>query len=174
MVIGQKEEVCDLPEYAHICNSPENIAFWNKRARGFGGAPEDDLSSSCGEENLICLPGDRYEGENILVHEFAHLIHTVGIVGVEPGFNEKLEQLLARAKEKGLWENTYAVSNKEEYFAEAVQSFFNCNRHSEKPNGVHNSISTREKLKSYDPEMYDLLLQYFDETDLPIHYVTHL
>lgn len=174
MVIGEKEEVCDIPEYAHICNSPDSIAYWNKRARGFGGAPEDDLSSSCGEENLICLPGDRYEGENILIHEFAHLIHTVGIVGVDPDFNNKLETVMNHAREKGLWKNTYALSNKEEYFAETVQSFFNCNRYSEKPNGVHNSINRREKLKEYDPEVYQLLLHYFYETDLPICNQVHL
>jgi len=45
------------------------------------------------------------------------------------------------ASEKGLWEKTYAMTNKEEYFAEAVQSFFNCNRYSDLPNGVHNSIN---------------------------------
>ncbi len=168
MVIGEKEEVCDIPEYAHICNSPDSIAYWNKRARGFGGAPEDDLSSSCGEENLICLPGDRYQGENILVHEFAHLIHTVGIIGIEPDFNNKLETVMKHAIEKGLWKNTYALSNKEEYFAETVQSFFNCNRYSEKANGVHNSINRREKLKNYDPEMYELLLNYFNESELPM------
>ena len=173
MVVGEKEEVCDLPEYAHICNSKDSIAYWNKRARGFGGAPEDDLSSSCGEENLICLPGDRYQGENILIHEFAHLIHTVGIVGIDPLFNEKLQTVMNHAKEKGLWEKTYALSNKEEYFAETVQSFFNCNRYSETPNGVHNANNRREKLKKYDPEMYLLLLNYFPEIEIPICNVIH-
>ena len=92
MIIGEHEEVCDLPEYAHICNTPENIAFWNKRARGFGGAPEDDFSASCGEENVLAFPGDKYVGENILIHEFAHLFHTIGIVGVEPDFDDRLEK----------------------------------------------------------------------------------
>lgn len=173
MIIGANEEVCDLPEYAHICNSKENIAYWNKRARGFGGAPEDDLSSSCGEENLICLSGDKYEEENILIHEFAHLIHTVGIVGVDPEFNKELQTTMNHAKEKGLWDKTYALSNKEEYFAETVQSFFNCNRYSETPNGVHNSINRRAKLKIYDPEMYRLLLKYFPEIEIPICNIIH-
>lgn len=168
MIIGRNEEVCDLPEYAHICDTPEDIAHWNKRARGFGGAPEDAFSASCGEENVLCMKGDRYKGESILVHEFAHLIHTVGIVGVDPGFNSELEALRQHAIEKGRWENTYAISNKEEYFAEAVQSFFDCNRYSEKPNGVHNDVNTREKLKTYDPEMYDLLLRYFPESELDL------
>ena len=173
MIIGKDEETCDLPEFAHICNCEDSIKYWNWRARGFGGAPEDEFSSSCGEENLLALPQDKYVGENILIHEFAHLIHTVGIVGVEPDFNERLEALRQNAIRKGLWEKTYAVSNKEEYFAECVQSFFNCNRYAEPANGVHNWVNRRTKLKTYDPDMYRLLQEYFYEIEIPIHNVEH-
>lgn len=173
MIIGKDEETCDLPEFAHICNCEDSIKYWNWRARGFGGAPEDEFSSSCGEENLLALPQDKYVGENILIHEFAHLIHTVGIVGVEPDFNERLEALRQNAIRKGLWEKTYAVSNKEEYFAECVQSFFNCNRYAEPANGVHNWVNRRTKLKTYDPDMYRLLQKYFYEIEIPIHNVVH-
>ena len=173
MVIGKDEETCDLPEFAHICNCEDSIKYWNWRARGFGGAPEDEFSSSCGEENLLALPQDKCVGENILIHEFAHLIHTVGIVGVEPDFNERLEALRQNAIRKGLWEKTYAVSNKEEYFAECVQSFFNCNRYAEPANGVHNWVNRRTKLKTYDPDMYRLLQEYFYEIEIPIHNVVH-
>lgn len=173
MIIGKDEETCDLPEFAHICNCEDSIKYWNWRARGFDGAPEDEFSSSCGEENLLALPQDKYVGENILIHEFAHLIHTVGIVGVEPDFNERLEALRQNAIRKGLWEKTYAVSNKEEYFAECVQSFFNCNRYAEPANGVHNWVNRRTKLKTYDPDMYRLLQEYFYEIEIPIHNVVH-
>ena len=173
MIIGKDEETCDLPEFAHICNCEDSIKYWNWRARGFGGAPEDEFSSSCGEENLLALPQDKYVGENILIHEFAHLIHTVGIVGVEPDFNERLEALRQNAIRKGLWEKTYAVSNKEEYFAECVQSFFNCNRYAEPANGVHNWVNRRTKLKTYDPDMYRLLQEYFYDIEIPIHNVVH-
>ena len=173
MIIGKDEETCDWPEFAHICNCEDSIKYWNWRARGFGGAPEDEFSSSCGEENLLALPQDKYVGENILIHEFAHLIHTVGIVGVEPDFNERLEALRQNAIRKGLWEKTYAVSNKEEYFAECVQSFFNCNRYAEPANGVHNWVNRRTKLKTYDPDMYRLLQEYFYEIEIPIHNVVH-
>ena len=168
MIVGEKEEVCDLPEYAHICNNPENIAFWNKRARGFGGSPEDDYSASCGEENLLAMNSDRYAGENILIHEFAHLIHLVGIAETNPDFDKELQSIMNRAIAKGLWKDTYAISNKEEYFAECVQSFFNCNRYSEQPNGIHNAVNRRVKLKAYDPEMYELLKRYFYEIEIPI------
>lgn len=173
MVIGKDEATCDLPEFAHICNSPDSIAYWNWRARGFGGAPEDEFSASCGEENLLALPQDKYTGENILIHEFAHLIHMVGIVGIEPDFNDRLEALWKSASEKGLWANTYALSNKEEYFAECVQSFFNCNRYAEPANGVHNSMNRRVKLKAYDPDMYKLLKEYFYEIEIPINNEIH-
>lgn len=168
MIIGEKEEVCEIPEYAHICDTPDNIAYWNKRARGFGGAPEHDFSASCGEENVLGLEGDRYLGESILVHEFAHIIHLVGLANLESDFDSKLEALRQKAIEKGLWKGTYAITNKEEYFAESVQSFFNCNKFSLEPNGVHNAINTREKLEIYDPEMYNFLLRYFPEIDLDL------
>lgn len=168
MIIGEKENTLDLPEYLHLGRTKEEYDYWNKRARGFGGAPEHDVSASCGEENILCLPGDRYEGENILIHEFAHIIHMIGIVNVEPDFDDRLMALMNKTKEKGLWKKTYALENKEEYFAETVQSFFNCNRYSEEPNGVHNQINRREKLELYDPDMYRFLLQYFAGEDIEI------
>ena len=110
----------------------------------------------------------RSRGENILIHEFAHLIHLIGIVGVEPDFNSRLEQLWLSAKNKGLWQNTYAISNKEEYFAEGVQSFFKCNRFSETANGVHGPVNNRQRLSVHDPELFSLLKEYFYEIDIPI------
>lgn len=168
MIIGKDEQVCDLPEYAHICDTPENIAYWNRRARGFGGAPEHDASASCGEENVLGLESDRYYTESILVHEFAHIFHMVGIAGIEPGFDERLESTRQKAIEKNLWADTYCISNKEEYFAETFQSFFNCNKYAAEADGVHNDINTREKLKKYDPEMYKLLLEYLPEIELEL------
>ncbi len=101
MVIGKDEQTCDIPEFQHICTTdPDSIAFWNWRARGFGGAPEDELSSSCGEENLLALPGDKYEGENILIHEFAHLIHMLGIAEIGARFQRPTRSSVAQRQEK--------------------------------------------------------------------------
>lgn len=174
LIIGKDEATCDIPEYKHVCTEdPDSIAYINWRARGFGGAPEDELSAGCGEENLLALPGDKYTGENILIHEFAHLIHMLGICGVEPDFQQRLEALWQKARDNGLWKDTYAISCPEEYFAEAVQSFFNCNRFSDTPDGVHNHVNRRAKLRAYDPDMYALLSEYFNETDIPIRNNIH-
>lgn len=162
IVIGEKEQVSDVPEYAFFTRTPEEKSYWNARARGFGGSEGDGWCMSAGEENLLDLPGDRYKGENIFIHEFAHLIHSVGLRATVPGFDDRLQQLYEHAKTKGRWSDTYAMTNKEEYFAECVQSYFDCNRYAEKTDGIHNSVHTREKLRDYDPEMYALLCELFD------------
>ena len=161
MIIGHQEETLDLPEYRHLATTEEQRIYLNKRARGFGGSPEDDFSASCGEENLLFLESDRYVGENILIHEFAHLIQMVALNNIDEDFEPKLKELYAKAQKNKAWENTYAMENPEEYFAEAVQSYFNANRYAKPTNGIHGQVSNRKALKKKDREMYDLLSKYF-------------
>lgn len=169
MILGRDEQVMDMPEYAFMRVSQDSIDFWNRRARGFGGAPQGDFTASFGEENVLALPSDRYVGESIMVHEFAHIIHTIGICGVEPNFDKRLEACMENARKNNLWKNTYALSDKYEYFAEGVQSFFDCNRSSEPANGVHNTINRHAKLQMYDPQLYNLLNEYFYQMPLPLY-----
>src|SRR5690606_23574616 len=58
------------------------------------------------------------------------------------------------AMEKGLYKDAYAAGNPGEYWAEICQSYFDCNR---VDNWNHNSIGTREELKIYDPDGYELV-----------------
>ena len=53
--------------------------------------------------------------------------------------------------------------------AEGVQSFFNSNAYSDPPNGIHNNISTREALKSYDPELHAFIEEFFPCNNTYIH-----
>jgi alpha-glucosidase len=84
---------------------------------------------------------------------------------VDKDFQQRLDKAFANAKENGLWEKTYALTNSGEYWAEAVQSYFDCNRSSDPPNGVHNTVSTREKLKDYDPEVFKLIEDSLGKTE---------
>ncbi len=68
MVMAPTEMTTDVPEQRSMKNDPKTD--WDKRARGLGGK-----LSSCGEENLLNLKGDRYNQENILIHEFNHAVH---------------------------------------------------------------------------------------------------
>jgi hypothetical protein len=96
--------------------------------------------------------------KNIFLHEFAHCIHN-HLRRAEPGFQEKLNKLYEAAKKKGLFENTYTGSNATEYWAEGVQDYFDCNRHSRTgmPDRVHNHVNTREELQTYDPNLFEFI-----------------
>ena len=154
-IIGKDQEQTTLPEYAHM-----DSTYWDARARGLGAGP-GILITSCGEENLLCLVRDRYTGENILVHEFAHTIHLSGQGLSYNVFNSHLSQLYYKARKAGLWENTYAMTNNYEYWAEGVQGYFNTNLSSYFPDGVHNKIDTREELAEYDPKLYEFIAELF-------------
>src|SRR5262249_47492936 len=153
VVMAPTEMTTDVPEQRGM--TPKD--YWDRRARGLGGSRRKPLTS-CAEENLLNLKGDRYRNENILVHELAHTIHNTGLRDVDPTFNDRLRDAFRNAMEKGLWTKTYAATNPGEYWAEGVQSYFDTNA---PPGGVHNDIDTREELAEYDPELFTLINEVF-------------
>ena len=149
IIIGKDQVYTDMPEYR---NHP-NPAYQNERVRGTGGKP-----TSFGEENLLSLPIDRYDDESIGVHEFCHTIDGA-LRSIDPTWSERKNATYRKAVEKGLWKNTYAGSNPGEFWAEVAQSYFDCNRVN---NWNHGPIGTREQLKAYDPETYELVRSTFN------------
>ncbi|MCY4398322.1 MAG: hypothetical protein OXE96_03115 [Gemmatimonadetes bacterium] len=147
-IMSRDEVTTDIPEHSHLANDPD--VDWNQRARGLGGTPANPITTA-GEENLLCLVADRYRGESILVHEFAHAVHLIGIDMVEPTIHDELQQLYEAALSEGLWSDTYAAANRLEYWAEGVQSWFDVNQDPQA--GVHNHVDTRVELKDYDPPL---------------------
>lgn len=53
-------------------------------------------------------------------------------------------------------------------FAEAVQDWFNVNAEMPHPDDKHNWCNTREELQEFDPDLYNLLAEYFPQTNLQI------
>lgn len=153
-IIAEEEGQTDLPEYADLRNDPKTD--WNKRARGLGGK-----YTSGGEENILEYPTDRYVGESIFIHEFAHTLDTYGFSKVVRNFQRDLKAAYDGAMAEGLWKETYAKTNRHEYFAEGVQSYFDCNRVMNPPNGVHNHVGNRAALKKYDRRLFTLLDRVF-------------
>jgi hypothetical protein len=144
-----EEQVTDIPDYAGM--KPK--AFWNERSRGFGGR-----ITSCGEENLLSFPTDRYEDESIFIHELAHAIDGRGLRKIEPDFKERLKRLYDSAMDKGLYKHDYASTNASEYWAESVQAFFDSDR---EKNWNHNHVNTRRELYIYDPNVADFVREMF-------------
>jgi hypothetical protein len=117
-IIGEDELTNDIPEYSYL---PDSI---NDRARGLGGMP----AASCAEESILCNTAlDRWRGEGICVHEFAHTISMGGLFPADPTFEGRLEDAYASAQAAGLFANTYAMENSQEYWAEGVQDWYNTN-----------------------------------------------
>ena len=152
IIIGKDQVYTDMPEYR---NTPDP-AFMNERVRGTGGKP-----TSFGEENLLSLPLDRYDDESIAVHEFLHTIDST-LSTIEPAWNKRKNEAYRKALDKGLYKNTYAAGNAAEFWAEAAQAYFDCNRVN---NWNHGPVGSRSDLKSYDPETYALVDEVFRKND---------
>lgn len=151
-VIGEKENTNDVPEYAYLDDSI------NTRARGLGGVP-----GMCAEESILCGASDRWRGESICVHEFAHTISLYGVYDADPTFEDRLIKAFQNAKSAGKFANTYAMENEQEYWGEIVQDWYYTNLESTPANGVHNSIDTREELLAADPAGYALVKELLSE-----------
>ena len=106
-----------------------------------------------------------YRGESIAVHEFAHTIANLGLGDDFEPLRTEFEAIFRSARQEGLWENTYAGSNIQEYWAEGVQTYFNTNLQSVLGDGVHNRINTRKELIEYDPGLYEFINDFFNGFD---------
>ena len=164
-IMARYEGTTDIPEHHYLIN--DTSLNWDVRARGLEGTLEIPLTS-CAEENVLAYQIDKYHAEDILIHEFAHSIHLIGLTLAVPDFNSRLEQCFENAKAKGILANTYRETEVMEYFAEGVQDWFNVNAEMDHTDCKHNWCNTREELLDFDPELYNLLAEYFPKTNLQI------
>jgi len=155
-VMAYNEMTTDIPEH-------RKLGPWSdKRARGLGGNPV-----TCGEENLLAYRGDPYKGENIFIHEFSHIVHGRGLGAIDPTFDGRLRTLYDKAKQTGRFRG-YGMVSHGEFWAEGVQSWFNCNRAGGlevlKPDGSRLSlINTRRELTTHLPEYARFLAEAFGD-----------
>ena len=164
-IMARYEGTTDIPEHHYLVN--DTALNWDLRARGLGGDLELPLTS-CAEENILAYQIDKYHAEDILIHEFAHSIHLIGLMLAVPDFDSRLKQCYEDAKAKGILAGTYRETDKEEYFAEAVQDWFNVNAEMPHTDGKHNWCNTREELQIFAPDLYNLLAEYFPQTNMQI------
>ena len=152
-------------------NTPRGIAnmtdkeYWDGRARGMGGN-----ITSCAEENLLGLPGTRYYGEHITVHEFSH--NVMGALRVaDPDLWAQIQPAYDAAKAKGLYKDAngreqYAINTVAEYFAEGTQWWFWSNI--EFYDGTTNArVQSPDDLKAYDPALYAILEKIYAGHHIP-------
>ncbi len=147
--------------------------WWAYRARGLGSRPV-----SCGEENVLNLKGDPWEGENIFIHEFAHGLHGI-IAGRDKTFDKRLRALYDEAKQSGCVAGYAIDGGHAEFWAEGVQAWFNCNGTIRPKSGGGQSslemigpqgqhvchLQTRDQVKTHLPEFAKLLDEVFRQNE---------
>ena len=153
VVIGHTEITTDIPDYSD--QGPDFLVY---RFRGFGGGGlSGHTAVSSSEEDLLHYPGSG-GSHTVLIHEFAHAIHRFGLNTVDPTFNNRLQIAYDVAMEKGLWQGTYASSDRGEYWAEGTQAWFY-------PKGGGSfKGNTRQALKVYDPALAALLAEVYGDS----------
>lgn len=158
-VIGSTELTTDMPEYADLYQAFPGTD-WNVRARALGSSQTRPLVSGA-EENLARLGGDRWAGQNIFLHEFAHAFFNQGVDDQAGGaaYRNRLQLAYLDALNTGVIENTYAATDMDEYWAVGIQNFFDTNLESSPPDGVYNEVDTRVELLATDPELHDLIAE---------------
>jgi len=156
VIIGEREGTAEVPEYGYREKSQAERDMINQRARGLGGQV-----ASCGEENILCLRGDRYANESICLHEFSHTITTYGAYGVDRSFQQRLQTAYEGARDRGILDDTYRKENAQEYWAEGAQDWFDTNASANPSNGIHNQVNTQSELQGFDPALYTLLGELF-------------
>ena len=155
VVIGHTEITTDIPDYSD--QGPDFLVY---RFRGFGGGGlSGHTAVSSSEENLLHYPGSG-GSYTVLIHEVAHAIHRFGLNTVDPTFNNRLQIAYDAAMEKGLWQGTYASSDRGEYWAEGTQAWF----YPKGGGSFYNYGNTRQALKEYDPGLAALLAEVYGDS----------
>jgi len=75
-------------------------------------------------------------------------------------FDQKLRQLHEDAPKKGLWKGSAAARQRSEYWTAGVEAYFDATGNTPAPHLAERPISSREALRSYDPDPFALV----DET----------
>ncbi|WP_260610463.1 glycoside hydrolase [Sphingomonas sp. IC081] len=143
---------CERANYATGIAAMTDAQYWNARARGMGG-----LYTTGAAENLLAVPGTRYYGENILVHEFSHNILSA-VERIDPALYGRVEQAYRHALDQGLWKGDYASVTIQEYWAEGTQFWFNSNMAFRHDGTV--LLSDRD-LRAYDPMLHAVLAEVY-------------
>jgi len=121
-VFTKSESLTVFPEYYSLRGVSTSDGRPYSSLAGTGG-----VVAAIIDHNVLCDGADPYNhNSNILVHEFAHTIHTYGLSSSE---QHQVQSAFNQARAHNTWTSTsYAMRDVHEYFAEASQTFFNVER----------------------------------------------
>jgi hypothetical protein len=177
VVLGRNERLADLPELA-VLRGREDV---DPLARTLGYTPQAKLIV-VSEENVLADPRQPRVGDNQVIRLLAQAVYQVaGTRSADPNWDNRgrnvqqyelrvkrlderfaaqLTELHQQATSAGKWKGTSAVHSPMAYWSAGVLAYFDAAGAGFAPNDATRPITTREFLKSYDPDLYALV----DET----------
>lgn len=163
VVLAPDQLVTEIPEFRDWARQHPDWTTFDGRAmstvRGLGPTLQVPVTVIA-EELLLCYPDQPYRGD-VLVHEVAHMVFNLGVAAPRGigGFRQHVGLLFSQAQQQGLWAHTYAATNADEYWAVAVEAWFNVG-------GSLNGVDTRAELEAYDPAIARLVREVFGDAEL--------
>jgi len=163
-IIGRDQVVTDMPEFNDLSKSfPETD--WDG-PRGIGASIAIPFMA-VGEENVLCDVNQPQLGEDILLHEFAHVLDLFVYRRIDRQFGPALDRAYADAMAKGAWADTYSTTDEREYWAEAVQAYFARSLSADPATGIYGPVDTRSEVMAEDPALFDLIDERLGGLTLP-------
>ncbi len=175
VVLGKEESIADLPDFKESIGGGAGV---DRLSRTLYYSPDTKLLV-VGEENVLADPSEPNVGDNQVIRVFAKAIHR--LTGTRPEdpdfsnrgrgvqqyelrvermderFDAKLKELFDKATEAGKWKGTTAIHDRGDYWAQGVLAYFDAVGQDAAPNDADFPITTREQLKEYDPDLYNLV-----------------
>ena len=171
MVLGRGEKLSDLPEFK---DAASKSGFDNTRYLDYSA---DRKLMVVPEENVLASAGDPFPGQCAVVAVFAKGLYTVTaarpvdpefdkrrdkqqyelrVKRLDAEFDRRVKDLHETAIGKGLWKGTAAARDRAEYWAAGVEAYFDAGAVSV-PDSADHPIGTRDALRKYDPELFQLV-----------------
>ncbi len=169
VIFGKGEHAYYIPE--HRSGYDEAMLY----VEGFGGTTCSVTESNIwhwvsGNTGPDSSYKTAYANESVLVHEFAHGIKLAGFdVMADQSLADEYQMVYRHAKASGLWRNSYAISNSDEFFATLSSIWFNVMIEAyanDGWDGVRGPINTREELYNYDPVSYNFFAKIYPYENL--------
>jgi alpha-glucosidase len=160
VVLGRDKKLADLPEL-------KGAKDLDLLARTLHYTPETKLLA-VGEENpdqvirvfanaLYQVTAKRPADPNWENRGRAVQQYELRVKRLDVRFDEKLKDLFEKSTGSGKWKGTAAIHDRAVYWTEGVLAYFDVPGYDAAPGDAAHPINSRESLKAYDPELFELV-----------------
>lgn len=119
-LVAAGADIALYPAEQNIYYIPEEREFYSPDAlgvEGFGGTVELPTTALAAANVERDREHAMYPDTNVMAHEFGHAFHLIGIKTADPALFDEIDATYEKVVlQEGKWANSYAGSNRDEYF----------------------------------------------------------